>query len=94
MQSSKHQNEERVNYAEEKNGEDGTLLLARNDTNGGQENIWNLDKGACNHVSGNRNMFVELNESVNGSAAFEDDSKVPIKGKCNIFFVQKMVATK
>ena len=30
--------EERVNYAEEKNGEDSTLLLARNDTSGGQEN--------------------------------------------------------
>ncbi|KAH9687903.1 hypothetical protein KPL70_014941 [Citrus sinensis] len=30
--------EERVNYAEETNGEDDTLLLARNDTSGGQEN--------------------------------------------------------
>ena len=78
-----------MNYAEEKNGEDVTLLLVRNDTNGGQENIWYLDKGASNHVSGNRNMFVELNESVNDSAAFEDDSKVPVKDKGNNLFCAK-----
>ncbi|KAK9181240.1 hypothetical protein WN944_024377 [Citrus x changshan-huyou] len=35
--------DERVNYVEEKNGEDGTFLLARNDTSGGQENTWFID---------------------------------------------------
>ncbi|KAL9423082.1 hypothetical protein AB3S75_035217 [Citrus x aurantiifolia] len=73
--------EERVNYAEEKNGEDGTLLLVRNDTSGGQENTWYLDTGASNHMSGNKSMFVQLSESVNGSVAFGDDSKVPVKGR-------------
>ncbi|KAH9745481.1 hypothetical protein KPL70_004087 [Citrus sinensis] len=72
---------ERVNYAEEKNGEDGTLLLARNDTSGGQENTWYLDTGASNHMSGNRSMFVQLSEFVNGSVAFGDDLKVPVKGR-------------
>ena len=81
--------EERVNYAEEKNGEDGTLLLARNDTSGGQENTWYLDTGASNHMSGNRSMFVQLSESVNGSVAFGDDSKVPVKGRGNILFRAK-----
>ena len=78
-----------MNYCEEKNGEDGTLLLACNDTNGDQENTWYLNTCVSNHVSGNRNMFVELNEYVNGSAAFEDDSKVPVKSKGNIFFRAK-----
>ncbi|KAH9659148.1 hypothetical protein KPL70_023755 [Citrus sinensis] len=73
--------EERVNYAEEKNGKDDTLLLARNDTSGGQENTWYLDTGASNHMSGNRSMFVQLSESVNGSVAFGDDSKVLVKGR-------------
>ncbi|KAH9735937.1 hypothetical protein KPL71_017913 [Citrus sinensis] len=81
--------EERVNYAEEKNSEDGTLLLARNDTSGGQENTWYLDTGASNHMSGNINMFVQLSESVNGSVAFGDDSKVPVKGRGNILFRAK-----
>ncbi|KAH9650220.1 hypothetical protein KPL70_026283 [Citrus sinensis] len=73
--------EERVNYAEEKNGEDGTLLLARNDTSGGQENTWYLDTSASNHMSGNKSMFVQLSESVNDNVAFGDDSKVPVKSR-------------
>ncbi|KAH9782617.1 hypothetical protein KPL71_008982 [Citrus sinensis] len=73
--------EERVNYAEEKNGEDDTLLLARKDTSGIQENTWYLETGASNHMSGNKRIFVQLSESVNGSVAFGDDSKVPMKGR-------------
>ncbi|KAH9752737.1 hypothetical protein KPL71_014822 [Citrus sinensis] len=75
--------EERVNYAEEKNGEDSTLLLARNDTSGGQENTWYFNTGASNHMSGNKSMFVQLSESVNDSVAFGDDSKVPVKSRAN-----------
>ena len=78
-----------MNYAEEKNGENGTLLLARNNTSGGQENTWYLDTGASNHMSGNKRMFVQLSESVNGSVAFGDDSKVPVKGRGNILFRAK-----
>ena len=78
-----------MNYAEEKNGEDGTLLLARNDTSGGQENTWYLDTGASNHMRRNKRMLVQLSESVNGSVAFGDDSKVPVTGKGNILFRTK-----
>ncbi|KAH9650283.1 hypothetical protein KPL70_026315 [Citrus sinensis] len=81
--------EEKVNYAKEKNGEDDTLLLARNDTSGGKKKTWYLDTGASNHMSGNKSMFVQLNESVNGSVAFGDDSKVPVKGRDNIRFCAK-----
>ncbi|XP_024046501.1 uncharacterized protein LOC112100869 [Citrus clementina] len=80
---------ERVNYSEEKNGEDDTLLLARDDTSGGQENTWYLDIGASNHMSGNKRMFVQLSESMNGNVAFGDDSKVPVKGRGNILFRAK-----
>ncbi|KAH9725216.1 hypothetical protein KPL70_007788 [Citrus sinensis] len=73
--------DERVNYVEEKNGEDGTFLLARNNTSVSQENTWYLDTVASNHMSGNRSMFNELNEFVNDSVAFGDDSKVPVKCK-------------
>ena len=78
-----------MNCVEEKNGEDNTLLLACNDTSGSQENTWYLDTCASNHMSGNKSMFVELNEFVNGSVAFGNDSKVPVKGKCNILLHAK-----
>ena len=75
-----------MNYVKEKNSEDGTLLLARNDTSGSQENTWYLDTGASNQMNKNRSMFLKLNESMNGSFVFGDDSKVPVKGRGNILF--------
>ena len=83
-----------MNYTEEKNSEDDTLLLARNDTSGGQENTWYLNTDVSNHMSGNKSMFMQLSESANGSVAFGDELKIPVKGRGNILFVQKMVATK
>ena len=40
-------------------------------------------------MSENISMFVKLNESMNGSVTFGDDSKVPVKGKGNILFYAK-----
>lgn len=73
-----------MDYVEEKNGEDATLLLVSNDTNRGQENTWYLDTCASNHMSKSRSMFVKLKESVNSNVAFRD--QVPIKGKGSILF--------
>lgn len=79
--------DEKVNYVEEKNEKDGALLLANNDTNGGQENTQYPD-----HMSENKNMFRKLNESMKSDVTFGDDSKVPMMDKGNTFFMQKMVA--
>ncbi|XP_061341465.1 uncharacterized protein LOC133287802 [Gastrolobium bilobum] len=76
--------EEKGNYVEERSHEDGILLMVRNDNVGEPENTWYLDTGASNHMCGKRNMFVELDESVNGNVSFGDESKTPVKGKCKI----------
>lgn len=74
-----------MNYIDEKNEKDSTLLLAHNDTGGSQENTWYANTSVGSHMSGNRSMFMELNESTNSNVAFKDDSTVLVKGRGNIF---------
>ncbi|KAJ4716700.1 Retrovirus-related Pol polyprotein from transposon TNT 1-94 [Melia azedarach] len=81
--------EEKANYVEEKNQGDETVLLAYKDNSGGQENTWYLDTGASNHMCEKRSMFVELDESTNGNVSFGDDSKIAVKGRCNILIQLK-----
>ncbi|KAJ9560140.1 hypothetical protein OSB04_005300 [Centaurea solstitialis] len=51
--------------------------------------IWFLDNGASNHMTGDKEKFSELNESVRGYVRFGDDSRVRIEGKGSIFFICK-----
>ena len=50
----------------------------------GQENVWYLDNGASNHMSGNRLFFRDLDESITGKVRFGDDSQINIKGRGSI----------
>ena len=50
-------------------------------------NIWYLDNGASNHMSGNRSFFSELDEKITGNVRFGDDSRIDIRGKGSIKFV-------
>lgn len=45
------------------------------------ENVWYLDNGASNHMSGNRAFFSKIDETASGKVRFGDDSRVDIKGK-------------
>src|ERR1043165_5730093 len=46
--------------------------------------IWYLDNGASNHMTGRRSYFTELDEKIAGSVKFRDGSCVNIKGKGSI----------
>ncbi|XP_020243636.1 uncharacterized protein LOC109821889 [Asparagus officinalis] len=51
--------------------------------------VWYLDNGASNHMTGQRSMFKHLDESIHGKVKFGDGSTVQIKGKGSILFLCK-----
>lgn len=48
--------------------------------------IWYLDNGASNHMTGDKSKFHDLEEAVTGSVKFGDGSTVNIMGKGTIMF--------
>jgi len=49
-------------------------------------NVWYLDNGASNHMSGVRQMFRDIDHTVSGKVRFGDGSFVEIMGKGSILF--------
>ncbi|XP_039122013.1 uncharacterized protein LOC120258620 [Dioscorea cayenensis subsp. rotundata] len=49
-------------------------------------NLWYLDTGASNHMTGSRSQFSELDETIVGRVKFGDDSVVNIQGKGTVMF--------
>ncbi|KAL8119325.1 hypothetical protein AgCh_016736 [Apium graveolens] len=50
----------------------------------GDSNVWYLDNGANNHMTGEKSKFRELNEKIRGHVKFGDGSTVKIEGKRSI----------
>lgn len=55
-------------------------------TNTGEENMWYLDNGSSNHMTGDRRYFSSINNAITGKVRFGDDSRIDIKGKGTISF--------
>ena len=53
------------------------------------ENIWYLDNGASNNMSGNRMFFIAIDETILGKVRFGDDSRIDIRGRGSIQFIFK-----
>ncbi|GJS60500.1 zinc finger, CCHC-type containing protein [Tanacetum coccineum] len=66
--------------------EDKVFPRLHESQNSSNRDMWYLDNGASNHMTGERNMFAELNESVTGRVWFGDGSAVEIKGKGTLLF--------
>jgi len=50
------------------------------------EELWYLDTGASNHITGNREAFSELDTGVFGTVKFGDNSSVDIRGRGMVVF--------
>lgn len=70
------------------NGADDVIQLAEekdsSDIKEIEENIWYLDNGANNHMTGRREKFEKLDRTVKGEVKFGEGSLVKIEGKCTI----------
>lgn len=49
---------------------------------------WYLDTGASNHMCGYKHFLKEMREVKSGHVSFEDASKIHVKGKDTIFYLQ------
>ncbi|XP_074373711.1 uncharacterized protein LOC141714067 [Apium graveolens] len=49
-----------------------------------ESDVWYLDNGASNHMSGQRSKFYELDETITSKVKFGDGSTVEIKGRGSI----------
>lgn len=62
------------------------VLPDKYETNNRGENIWYLDNGASNHMTGDVRYFSKLDNTSSGKVRFGDDSRIDIKGKGTISF--------
>ncbi|XP_050910070.1 uncharacterized protein LOC127123938 [Lathyrus oleraceus] len=78
-----------VKYAHVGESDTNDMLLMKNtQSNNEQTNMWYLDSGCSNHMTGNKNWFIKLDESVNKVTKFADGKHVTSEEKGNIIMVR------
>ena len=70
--------------------EECTLIFAQEEENNLQDE-WYLDSGASNHMSGNKELFVELVEGVKAMSVWEAHPNFPLKVKEKLEYVKGLV---
>ena len=79
-EADEHMMQEAV-YLNEKN------VLPNMQTNTDNKNIWYLDNNASNHMNGYRRYFYKTDNTITRKVSFGDDSRIYIKGKGTISFI-------
>ena len=60
---------------------EGSLFLTCNTTKEISSNVWLIDSGCSNHMTRNRNLITNLNDSVNTEVKLGIDNVVKVMGK-------------
>ena len=71
--------EDSVNYAEQE--EDNFLFMAIATTKEEKNEIWYLDSGCSNHMTGDHSKFKDLDESIKSQVRLGDNKQLQIEGK-------------
>ena len=78
-------------YAREgdSDSDDDVLMMVNSHSNTEKTNMWYLDSGCSNHMTGNKNWVTKLDESVKKVIKFVDGRHVKFGGKGDISIVRK-----
>lgn len=68
---------------------EGKIVPSNYEVKDGEDDIWYLDNGASNHMSGDRRYFSSIDDSISGKVRFGDDSCIDINGKGSIEFMDR-----
>ena len=64
--------------------EDDTLFLICSVKEIAHDEVWYIDSGCSNHMIENKNVFVNLNESITNKVRTGDDERFFMKGNSDI----------
>ncbi|XP_074561659.1 uncharacterized protein LOC141817951 [Curcuma longa] len=78
----KHERQDTILLSEERFLPD----MYRSEKKGEDKDVWYLDNGASNHMTGHREKFQELDETITGRVRFGDGSTIEIMGKGTVVF--------
>jgi len=63
--------------------------MAQNEVNINNDTLWYLDLGASNHMYDHEYLFKEMQKIEDGHVSFGDASKVEVKGRGTVCYLQK-----
>jgi len=81
--------EETTNLALEDEMNEVFLLMAQNEVNINSDTLWYLDSGTSNHICGHKYLFKDMQKIEDGDVSFGDASKVEVKGRGMVCYLQK-----
>lgn len=65
------------------------VMPSKLDATAAGDNLWYLDNGASNHMTGNLEYFSTIDRGITGKVRFGDDSRIDITGKGSITIITK-----
>ncbi len=69
---------------EETHNIENSVVVTCNVVEESPKNVWFVDSGCSNHMTGNRELFGKLDNSIKTKVNLGNDSKVFVNGKCDV----------